>query len=220
MIFYEFSRASFVDFFYQSFVADWLIFKTPRFSIGQTLISTLTKFLFNWATMKNFILTQWRGDWLLSIAGLSVRIDLLVIFIIVFLLALYTNLKTGSFVEINFSTGNTGKKKKNRKVASPFFPPLTVKSCLKWFSLLGPLYGYITSERTKCEKGQNCPSLMCVVHMLYFKRKWYPLKFTMHKLLLRDQLFFKSLILTRTTTISIVHLYRHSIISFFIVSLT
>ena len=34
----------------------------------------------------------------LSIAGLSVRIDLLVIFIIVFLLALYTNLKTGSFV--------------------------------------------------------------------------------------------------------------------------
>ena len=111
MIFYEFSRASFVDFFYQSFVADWLIFKTPRLSIGQTLISTLTKFLFNWATMKHFILTQWRGDWSLSIAGLSVRIDLLVIFIIVFLLALYTNLKTGSFVEINFSTGNTGKKK-------------------------------------------------------------------------------------------------------------
>ena len=102
-----------MDFFYQSFVADWLIFKTPRFSIGQTLISTLTKFLFNWATMKHFILTQWRGDWSLSIAGLSVRIDLLVIFIIVFLLALYTNLKTGSFVEINFSTGNTctGKKK-------------------------------------------------------------------------------------------------------------
>ena len=112
MIFYEFSRASFVDFFYQSFVADWLIFRTPRLSVGQTLISTLTKFLFNWATMKHFILTQWRGDWSLSIAGLSVRIDLLVIFIIVFLLALYTNLKTGSFVEINFSTGNTGKEKK------------------------------------------------------------------------------------------------------------
>ena len=43
---------------------------------------------------------------------------------------------------------------------------------------------------------------------------------TMHKLFLRDKLFFKSLILTRTTTISIVHLYRYSIISFFIVSLT
>ena len=43
---------------------------------------------------------------------------------------------------------------------------------------------------------------------------------TIHKLLLRDKLFFKSLILTRTTTISIVHLYRYSIISFFIVRLT
>ena len=115
-------------------------------------------------------------------------------------------------------------KKKNRKLAPPFFPPLTVKSCLNFYffihCLLGPLYGYIASERTKCEKGQNCPSLMCVLHMLYFKRKWYPLKFTMHKLLLRDQLFFESLILTRTTTTSIVHLYPYSIISFFIVSLT
>ena len=43
---------------------------------------------------------------------------------------------------------------------------------------------------------------------------------TMHKLFLRDKLFFKSLILTRTTTISIVHFYSYSVISFFIVSLT
>ena len=43
---------------------------------------------------------------------------------------------------------------------------------------------------------------------------------TMHKLLLRHKLFFKSLILTRTTTISIVHFHCYSIISFFIVSLT
>ena len=38
---------------------------------------------------------------------------------------------------------------------------------------------------------------------------------TRHKLLLRDKLFFKSLILTRSTTISIVHFYSYSIISFF-----
>ena len=43
---------------------------------------------------------------------------------------------------------------------------------------------------------------------------------TKHKLLLRDKLFVKSLILTGTTTISIVHLYRYSMISFFIVRLT
>ena len=43
---------------------------------------------------------------------------------------------------------------------------------------------------------------------------------TIHKLLRRDKLFFKSLIVTRTTTISIVHFYCYSIISFFIVSLT
>ena len=73
-----------------------------------------------------------------------------------------------------------GKKKqqqKNGKLASPFFPPLTVKSCLNFFSLLGPLYGYIASERTKCEKGQNCPSPLCLLYMLYFKRKWYSSKF-------------------------------------------
>ena len=162
MIFYEFSRASFVDFFYQSFVADWLIFKTPRLSIGQTLISTLTKFLFNWATMKHFILTQWRGDWSLSIAGLSVRIDLLVIFIIVFLLALYTNLKTGSFVEINFSTGNTGKKKKNRKVASPFFPPLTVKSCLKFGFLYWGHYMAILRQNERNAKKDKTVLHLCV----------------------------------------------------------
>ena len=43
---------------------------------------------------------------------------------------------------------------------------------------------------------------------------------TMHKLLLRDKLFVKSLILTGTTTISIVHLCRYSMIPFFILRLT
>ena len=61
---------------------------------------------------------------------------------------------------------------KHRKLAPPFFQPLTVKSYLKFFfSLLGPLYGYIASERAKCEKGQNCPSPLCMLQMLYFKRK-------------------------------------------------
>ena len=40
------------------------------------------------------------------------------------------------------------------------------------------------------------------------------------QIITRTQIVFKSLILTRNTTISIVHLYRYSIISFFIVSLT
>ena len=39
--------------------------------------------------------------------------------------------------------------------------------------------------------------------------------FRIHKLLLRDKLFFKSLILTRTTTISIVHFYSYSVIPLF-----
>ena len=40
---------------------------------------------------------------------------------------------------------------------------------------------------------------------------------TMHKLFLRDKLFFKSLILTRTTTISKVNFYCYSIVSFFLI---
>ena len=38
---------------------------------------------------------------------------------------------------------------------------------------------------------------------------------TIYELLLRGKLFFKSLILTRTTTISIVHFHSYSIISFY-----
>ena len=38
---------------------------------------------------------------------------------------------------------------------------------------------------------------------------------TIHKLLLRDKLFLKLLILTGSTTISIVHFYSYSVISFY-----
>ena len=53
----------------------------------------------------------------------------------------------------------------------------------------------------------------CFILLTEFWQLWCFI--TMHKLFLRDKLFFKSLILTRTTTISKVNFYCYSIVSFF-----
>ena len=53
----------------------------------------------------------------------------------------------------------------------------------------------------------------CFILLTEFWQLWC--FFTIHKLLLRGKLFLKSLILARTTTISIVHFYSSSVISFF-----
>ena len=56
-----------------------------------------------------------------------------------------------------------------------------------------------------------------IFYLLTDLKKFWQLScfITIYELLLRGKLFFKSLILTRTTTISIVHFYSYSIISFY-----
>ena len=64
-----------------------------------------------------------------------------------------------------------------RKLVPPFFPPLTVKSYLKFFFFIGATIWLYCIRTSEMRKGQNCPSPLCLLHMLYFKRKWYSLKF-------------------------------------------
>ena len=73
-----------------------------------------------------------------------------------------------------------------------------------------------------CRGGWGGKAKCFILYLLTDLKKFWQLScfITIYELLLRDKLFFKSLILTRTTTISIVHFYFYCIISFFIVSLT
>ena len=73
-----------------------------------------------------------------------------------------------------------------------------------------------------CRGGWGGKPQCFIFYLLTDLKKFWQLScfITIYELLLRGKLFFKSLILTRTTTISIVHFYCYSIISFFIVSLT
>ena len=73
-----------------------------------------------------------------------------------------------------------------------------------------------------CRGGWGGKPQCFIFYLLTDLKKFWQLScfITIYELLLRGKLFFKSLILTRTTTISIVHFYSYSVISFFIVSLT
>ena len=81
-----------------------------------------------------------------------------------------------------------------------------------WFCLL-PLFTFLFICRGGCGGKPQCFILLTEFWQL-------SCFITLHKLFLRDKLFSKSLILARTTAISIVHFCFYSIISFFIVSLT
>ena len=85
----------------------------------------------------------------------------------VFLLASY-QFKNRRSVQSNFNW-NTG------NLPHHFSRLWQLSHIWSFFSLLGPLYGYIAFERAKCEKGQNFPSPLCMLYMLCFKRKWYSL---------------------------------------------
>ena len=87
-----------------------------------------------------------------------------------------------------------------------------VWSCFNFVSLL-PFLIFLFI----CRGGWGGKPQCFIFYLLTDLKKFWQLScfITIYELLLRGKLFFKSLILTRTTTISIVHFYSYSAISLF-----
>ena len=104
---------------------------------------------------------------------------------------------------------------------------LLVKTLRKWVvwswsALISSAYFLFFTFLFICRGGWGGKPQCFIFYLLTDLKKFWQLScfITIYELLLRGKLFFKSLILTGPTTISIVHFYCYSVVPFFNVSLT